>query len=117
MAELRAPDPTLSAHEGYVGVMYVADVPVAHRPGGCTDKDDLHEIAHPEYARWFAVPCRECFTEAPRHGRRVVRGAMMSAEAILSGASSEEVADPHLSWQVREPEQARGAVTTDADAA
>ena len=68
MSELRAPDPTLTAYDGLeVAVSdFDADVPVAHR------RDLPHGLRGVRvwtwHARWFAVPCRECFPDAPPRG-------------------------------------------------
>ena len=88
MSELRAPDPTLDAlfrtgtHDRIV--LVTADLSsrggsVAHLPEGPfstrTERTlcgkfiaggfRVHQARH---ARWFAVPCRECFPEAPEPG-------------------------------------------------
>ena len=70
MSELRAPDPTLTAYDGLeVAVSdFDADVPVAHR------RDLPHGLRGVRvwtwHARWFAVPCRECFPDAPPPGHK-----------------------------------------------
>jgi hypothetical protein len=72
MAELRAPDPTLTASDQLV--VWLTEGPgllsVAHRHRGCSE---IREAIRPpvsstEYARWFAVPCRACFPDAPPPG-------------------------------------------------
>ena len=69
MSELRAPDPTLTAYDGRDVTVYDfhADTPVAHR------RDLPHGRRGVQvrtwHARWFAVPCRECFPDAPPPGR------------------------------------------------
>ena len=95
MSELRAPDPTLTelpAHDKTgtttdVGVTWLGGPPAtAHRlvlsPEG--DPNELvtlwpscdHEMEQDDWAqlpledaRWFAVPCRECFPDTPPPGK------------------------------------------------
>jgi hypothetical protein len=77
MSELRAPDPTLTAVDEAVVVAIGGEPPVAHR---FDDDDpfsglrcdapyggDAHCLASRD-ARWFALPCRECFPDAPPPG-------------------------------------------------
>ena len=83
MSELRAPDPTLTAlaatDAGDTDLMLAhydeEGVPVAHLVqrdawvvvcGVSEDVATHWSVA--EYARWFAVPCRECFPDAPEPG-------------------------------------------------
>lgn len=68
MSEVRAPDPTLSQTEHRVVYVnhYGVDPPVAHVQGGCGAQ--LVNQRSPENARWYAVPCRTCFPDAPPPG-------------------------------------------------
>jgi len=82
MSELRAPDPTLTALP-FREIVVVDDsaepAPIAHRLddndpfGGTLCEEPGCAGADPclftEHARWFAVPCRECFPDAPPPGR------------------------------------------------
>ena len=81
MSELRAPDPTLTALP-FREIVVVDDsaepAPIAHRLddndpfGGTLCEEPGYAGADPclftEHARWFAVPCRECFPDAPPPG-------------------------------------------------
>ena len=68
MSDLRAPDSTLTAYDGLVVMVYDFDavLPVAHR------RDLPHGLWGVQvwtwHARWFAVPCRDCFPDAPQPG-------------------------------------------------
>ena len=86
MSELRAPDPTLDALvHCVVRVDLYRMLPVAHKdsdgyltPCGLSlddGYDDYTDLADPELvfmgaedARWLAVPCRDCFPDAPPPG-------------------------------------------------
>ena len=75
MSELRAPDPTLDVLGEPVGVEYWSPDPgVAHRlpdgPGGSMSACGYRGLdAMPSlYAAYVAVPCRECFPDAPPRG-------------------------------------------------
>ena len=77
MGELRAPDPTLSAYTGdqwgRTTVEVVdGEVPIAHRgkDSRCVLYGSLGQLMSADRARWFAVPCRECFPDAPEPGER-----------------------------------------------
>jgi len=71
---LRAPDPTLTAYDGRDVTVYDfhADTPVAHR------RDLPHGRRGVQvwtwHARWFAVPCWDCFPDAPPPGQRTPSG-------------------------------------------
>ena len=81
MDELRAPDPTLTALP-FREIVVVDDsaepAPIAHRLddndpfGGTLCEEPGYAGADPclftEHARWFVVPCRECFPDAPPPG-------------------------------------------------
>ena len=69
MSELRAPDPTLDALDADVNLYmsgWDARPLVAHLPG-CLSMD-LAWMEEAQDARYIAVPCRECFTDAPPRG-------------------------------------------------
>ena len=91
MSGLRAPDPTLDALDADVKLYMTGwdERPlVAHLPGGLTDLAWMEEARD---ARWFAVPCPECFPDAPPPGH--VWGADRGQRHIYR--------DSHLSWQVK----------------
>jgi hypothetical protein len=91
MNELRAPDPTLTA--------------ISHRLVTVVDDDGILEAhdadcAHAwgprlmaRYVAWQAVPCRECFPDAPPPGSREM--------FYKNGKLAETWPDRDLEWQVR----------------
>lgn len=93
MTELRAPDPTLDALLP-TDVVYLAldddgswgSLPLVHahrkHAGG------WWQAVQPRHARWFAVPCRECFPDAPPPGHHP--------------NSHPNHPSPGLAWQVTE---------------
>ena len=105
MSELRAPDPTLDGHSGPWQVDLYRPLPVAHldadRDPPATDCGV--RIEDPEYAgvdmvywpganvAYIAVPCRDCFPDAPPPGDRSWNGP--------GGFSSGHKPDPNLTWQ------------------
>lgn len=92
MTELRAPDPTLSELDAQVVWLDGTQEPqVAHSLACLGEEDDrpeqfLWRSLSVDAARWFAVPCRDCFPEAPPAGH--IRG------------TNEYVDAPALAWQV-----------------
>lgn len=70
MSELRAPDPTLTAlPRGFVVEFIAADL--HGEPAEAHRIDSQHasgSMVPAVDARWFAVPCRGCFPEAPPPG-------------------------------------------------
>ena len=108
MSELRAPDPTLTAmDEGEkVGLCSAGiDQPdIAHRvvwdfsdgAHSACPETYLFRFEYPDNARWFAVPCRECFPQAPEPGH-VWSRFVMGRQADITPY---EAAVPGLSWQV-----------------
>ena len=95
MSELRAPDPTLDALDADVNLYmggWDARPLVAHLPG-CLSMD-LAWMEEAQDARWFAVPCRECFPDAPPPGHS------LCSPDTCGGARGEHM-DPHLTWQVQ----------------
>jgi hypothetical protein len=84
VSELRAPDPTLTAHET---VVYVGPGDRAHTSRDCQIADGLGFPISPHHARWFAVPCHECFPEAPPPG------------AVYVDAAGGVHTDADLDWQ------------------
>lgn len=78
MSELRAPDPTLTVYDGDGAVLLDGGLPVrqAHRPEHlglmtwtvCRVPPSETTWMDPDDARWFAIPCRECFPDAPPPG-------------------------------------------------
>lgn len=75
LGDWRRADPTLSALDQKWGVVSIEDGAVdgpatAHEmdPGPDCDPADAFRRAWARYARWFAVPCRECFPDAPEPG-------------------------------------------------
>ena len=107
MDELRAPDPTLTALP-FREIVVVDDsaepAPIAHRLddndpfGGTLCEEPGYAGADPclftEHARWFAVPCRECFPDAPPPGHS------LCSPDTCGGARGEHM-DPGLTWQVQ----------------
>jgi hypothetical protein len=107
MSELRAPDPTLSAlnldvivtrwsgdRGPAVAHLFVDDVDTLSGLCG-VELECGPQLKAPypwgsEDARWFAVPCRECFPDAPPPGHVATASRFKPHER-----------DPHLSWQVQ----------------
>lgn len=101
MGELRAPDPTLTALGAESVKLGLGPLPpIAHRHGGCVP--ETRRVMRAEYARWFAVPCRECFPDAPPPG------TWFSGHALVQGQEvpTQTTEDPHLAWQVPDTEGA-----------
>ena len=67
MSELRAPDPTLTALPPEDSV-YVSILDRAHLTRDCRGADGIGVMISAYHARWFAVPCRSCFPDAPPPG-------------------------------------------------
>ena len=107
MGELRAPDPTLTAmDEGEkVGLCSAGiDQPdIAHRvvwdfsdgAHSACPETYLFRFEYPDNARWFAVPCRECFPDAPEPGREFYTLTMQDERRV-----TEQRRGKYLSWQV-----------------
>lgn len=104
MSDLRAPDPTLTVHshvDGDVILSYRgADPPLAHRVGGFGEapqcgSEDADHWCESDHARWFAIPCRECFPKAPPPGRP--NRCCGSPDCHRGGWFR----DPNLAWQVQ----------------
>lgn len=100
MSELRAPDPTLASH-GRTQFVYITDeagdapatAHASHYRGlQCAGASALSLPS--EHARWFAVPCRECFPHAPPPGARPCRDG--HTDCLLATKRH-----PHLAWQVQ----------------
>jgi hypothetical protein len=72
MSELRAPDPTLDGLPSLaVALDMTGDPAVAHVSVECAvflARSTTYLSA--KAARWFAVPCRECFPDAPPPGAK-----------------------------------------------
>ena len=78
--ELRAPDPTLGAIEpdALIGLDYSQHEPLIGHTVMLIDGHDVPDcdegagggldVVQARHARWFAVPCRECFPDAPQPG-------------------------------------------------
>ena len=96
--ELRAPDPTLTAlgDDGIVTLDLEPIPAVAHHwdcPADCDPSDRMRRYVA-SVARWFAVPCRECFpSNLPRGSRWMKDTEGHDVSAIVE--------DPGLAWQVR----------------
>ena len=72
MSELRAPDPTLTALDQRWDVVSIEEglPPTAHRDAvALLEPPDVFSRQPARDARWFAVPCRKCFPDAPPPGR------------------------------------------------
>ena len=97
MSELRAPDPTLDAlAPGYVVAFVTSNI--YGEPAEAHLIQSLHAFGPmipANDARWFAVPCRECFPDAPPPGYVNDCGCYTHAEGPCS---------PGLAWQVSVPE-------------
>ena len=95
MNKLRAPDPTLNALDDDASVWIEDSHPrVAHTMSTnprCVKFSQWHEEA--QYARWFSVPCRECFPDAPPPGHCQDRSRMTGRDGVRP--------DPGLTWQTR----------------
>jgi hypothetical protein len=89
MIELRAPDPTLTAFAGDVVWLDGSRRPQVAHSLVCDEGErvPVWRSLATEAARWFAVPCRECFPAAPLPG--------WQPTARYVGDP-----DPHLAWQV-----------------
>ena len=95
MSELRAPDPTLDALHPLSWVYFYVDadgeswgpLPEAHRHS--KHAGSWWQAVEVRHARWFAVPCRECFPNAPEPGERPCR---------VSGCRMDH--GRYLRWQV-----------------
>lgn len=101
MSELRAPDPTLANYEWDV-LIEDARPPIAHRldGNGCGAEwrhSDL-DVQGSDRARWIAVPCRECFPNAPPLGHRfaATREDRWFAKNVHR---SDAIPEPGLAWQ------------------
>ena len=117
--ELRAPDPTLTELCGSYGdhrVLCSDDTSVrggmiAHLPGGTLGERVTSDryprtscgmvltgggfrVAQARHVRWHAIPCRECFPDAPAPGTR------FSTLSTGYSVSCQRLVDPNLSWQV-----------------
>lgn len=70
MSELRVPDPTLTAlPRGFVVEFISFDSPGTPAEAHLIDSQHAWgPIIAAEDARWFAVPCRKCFPDAPEPG-------------------------------------------------
>ena len=94
MSELRAPDPTLQALSQEVVCVEVAgrDARVAHHffPRLCADRE-IDYTETPQVAAWIAVPCRECFPDAPPPGARQMEDRPPGFW----------ITDRYLAWQVQ----------------
>ena len=109
MTVLRAPDPTLTAYGRHVMLRSkLGDVPYeAHRIVQSLDDDGLLEVSGcgswsttlvlpADRAAYIAVPCRECFPDAPEPGH---------VRSQYTGVASELIAPcefsvVYLDWQV-----------------
>ena len=93
MSELRAPDPTLDAlPRGFVVEFITADV--HGEPAEAHRMDSQHAsgpLIPANDARWFAVPCRECFPDAGLPGNRCDTPSHVRCDGYR---------DPYLAWQV-----------------
>ena len=95
MSNLRAPDPTLTALPRHFVLEFIS-ADVAGEPSEAHRMDSQHAsgpMVSAGDARWFAVPCQECFPDAPERGWRPVGNAP-------GGGPVGWTEDPHLSWQV-----------------
>ena len=100
-ADLRAPDPMLTALPDRTAVeVEEAPVPVAHLSATCGYDDRYqHSLQDAEHARWFAVPCRECFPDAPEPGHEF-HWIKRQDDRLRRAQRSTK----HLAWQVPDRE-------------
>ena len=95
VSELRAPDPTLDAMpSGAIVYLTGTNGPrISHTVGGQCGAQ-LHHPERASDAAYFAVPCRECFPEAPPPGQRLFE--FRDTKPVTWGYVHSE----HLGWQV-----------------
>jgi hypothetical protein len=110
VSELRAPDPTLVGHAGRVILTRNGPL-VAHRER--YEPEELVSFAACGRARrmpglprmmardmaYSAVPCRECFPDAPQPGTVDRRQVSVRRHDLDIGELT--IPDPYLSWQVK----------------
>lgn len=105
MSELRIPDPTLRGlapfYEVWVDDHDPFSVPLAHRghaEGGlvCREAFAGATSLFARDARWFAVPCRECFPDAPAPGKSRCPNRWCRERQQCDG-----IREPHLAWQMK----------------
>lgn len=98
MNELRAPDPTLMTLGGDVYVEHAnpnrAHIPMRHCEEVLYTRCNTvgYLDMHARDAAYIAVPCRDCFPDAPPPGMRSTTHRI--------GTYCELEPDPNLSWQV-----------------
>ena len=102
MSELRAPDPTLDAMGP--DAVYVTEpkgsLSVAHRIARLCGIDPVSgDYQNACDARWFAVPCRQCFPDAPPPGKAPCPMGGYR-DRFHDPATCDGIEDPHLAWQV-----------------
>jgi hypothetical protein len=93
MSELRAPDPTLTTLDRRLVLVEPGAPHVAHRmsdEAGCGRLSDIDWNERASEARWFAVPCRDCFPDAAAPGHR---------RETCSVDGEYEFEDDRLAWQ------------------
>lgn len=112
MSELRAPDPTLTALGPLAVILGLGELRAplqrAHRVGGC--RPETPQTINAEYARWFAVPCRTCWPDAPAPGHVWSRYVLGRVEP---GVAPYLAWVPGLAWQTQVSN--RGGETARAD--
>ena len=80
MSGLRAPDPTLDNYIYDVGLDFRESIITAHRlDGRGCDAEVDHPLPGPVYA-YTAVPCRECFPDAPPAGMKAADDCSLCIE-------------------------------------
>jgi hypothetical protein len=106
MGDLRAPDPTLDVHgDEKLFIRVWESLPVAHRRAGthlrtkCRNGNKsvktLGDVIPAFHAKWFAVPCRTCFPDAPPPGHLFVHGPTEGSKR-----NPYPLPQQHLAWQV-----------------
>lgn len=109
MTELRAPDPTLTAlgplsdvvvQHGAVPLRAhrIADVEVGESVRDYVTGCGLRSLVthQAQHARWYALPCRECFPDAPPPGTRPL--THVGGTEVKPGHYT---TDCGLAWQVQ----------------
>ena len=116
MSELRAPDPTLWANRNSAGSPrfvafeeFLFGPPIAHHstdgpvdvraPQASCNGAVLDFEMPSDAAAYIAVPCRECFPDAPPPGWRHAISGFRHDDSLANDEG--HICDPGLAWQVQ----------------